>query len=93
MEKMEIVDIIKLLEEAVCEHHWNGDSLLVFIKNYKIPEVCKMLGYNYWDDGYGYEHTHLCPDGDISIDDFNEWLEEHEITPEKLFPRDPHDWT
>ena len=85
---METVEIIKLLEEAVVEHHWCGESLIIFVKNSMIHDICKMLGYCYWDDGYGHEHTHLCHDGDICIDDFNEWLESYDITPEKLFPRE-----
>ena len=88
---METVDIIKLLNDAVVEHHWNGESLIIFVKNYKIKDVCDMLGYDYWDDGYGYDHTHICPDGDMCIDDFNEWLEDYDITPEKLFPKDSHE--
>jgi len=85
---MDKLELYKFAQENISEWHWedwDDNSLTVFVSKYAILDLCKLLGYNYWDDGYGYEHTHLCPDGDISIDHFNDWCEDNDIDPKEIF--------
>jgi hypothetical protein len=82
----------KLLDECVTEYHWHecDGGLIIFISYYNLKDFCQFLGQQYWDDGYGYDHTHLCPDGDVSVDDFDYWLEQNDINPEEIFPKEGH---
>lgn len=53
----------------------NGHGLMVYFNQYAIDDFRNLVGHDFWDDGYGNEVTSLCADGDICVEDFDNWLD------------------
>lgn len=79
----------KFVEKYVSEWHtpeeteWQG--LQIYFIPSGIEDFIDLVGDSYWDDGYGYETTHLCPDGSIIVNQFDNWLSTLDINWEDIF--------
>lgn len=83
------LQLYKFINNNGCEWHWNPDGhLIIFISHYHLKDFCDMLGRNAFDDDGLPCEQHLCADGDIALNGFENVLEYYDIEPENVFPKD-----
>ena len=83
------LQLYKFINDHDCEWHWNPDGhLIVFINWFWLEEFCRMLGRNIFDDDGLPCEQHLCADGDVALNEFENVLEYYDIEPENVFPKD-----
>lgn len=83
------LQLYKFVNNNGCEWRWNPDGhLVIFVSHYCLNDFCQMLGRDAFDDGGLNCEQYLCADGDVALFEFENVLEDFDIEPENVFPKE-----